>query len=217
MNPLLLEIIGYTGSLLIAVSLMMSKILRLRLINFFGAAVFAVYGALLSPAAVPVVILNGFIALTDLYFLLRMRRRRDLFDTIECRPDDGLLLRFISHYGADIRRYFPKFTAPLPTGSRTVFVLRNLLPVGLFAFHKDRKNAQIGILVDYVIPDYRDMKNARFLYETALTAFSDKPGRIPEGFSKFVVHDISPRFIPYLTALGFAEEKKGVFTKQIGQ
>ena len=55
----ILQIIGYTGSVLVAVSLMMSNIVRLRWINLFGAGTFAIYGLLIN--AYPVFALNGFI------------------------------------------------------------------------------------------------------------------------------------------------------------
>ncbi len=48
----LLELLGYTASLLIAVSLMMTSVLRLRVINLAGAAAFSAYGFLIG--AVPV-------------------------------------------------------------------------------------------------------------------------------------------------------------------
>ena len=61
-----LEFIGYAGSVLVAVSLMMSNIVRLRWINLFGAATFSAYGLLIN--AYPVFALNGFIVLVDLYY-----------------------------------------------------------------------------------------------------------------------------------------------------
>ena len=61
------EIIGYVASLLVAVSLMMRSILKLRVINLLGAAVFALYGLLID--AYPVAVMNLFIVLIDLYYL----------------------------------------------------------------------------------------------------------------------------------------------------
>jgi len=55
-RPLLLELVGYAASALIAISLMMSSILRLRLINLAGAAAFATYGLLIR--AYPVAVLT---------------------------------------------------------------------------------------------------------------------------------------------------------------
>jgi EamA domain-containing membrane protein RarD len=53
------DIIGYAGSVLIAVSITMNNIWKLRWINLFGAGTFAVYGLIVK--AYPVFVLNSFI------------------------------------------------------------------------------------------------------------------------------------------------------------
>ena len=50
---------------LVAISLMMSCILKLRLINLLGAILFTLYKRLIG--AIPVAIMNLFIVLIDLY------------------------------------------------------------------------------------------------------------------------------------------------------
>ena len=59
----LLEIFGYMASILIALSLMMSNIKRLRWINLFGAAALSFYGYFID--AFPVFILNGWMHLSS--------------------------------------------------------------------------------------------------------------------------------------------------------
>jgi len=61
------EMIGYGASLLVAVSLMMRSVVKLRVINLLGAAVFTLYGLLID--AYPVAVMNFFIVLIDLYYL----------------------------------------------------------------------------------------------------------------------------------------------------
>jgi hypothetical protein len=56
-----LDIFGYVASVLVAVSLMMSNVLRLRIINTVGALTFAIYGYLVG--AYPVLVVNGWIFL----------------------------------------------------------------------------------------------------------------------------------------------------------
>ena len=55
-SQLVLELVGYVASILVAISLMMSSILKLRLINLVGSAAFVVYGALIG--AYPVAVVN---------------------------------------------------------------------------------------------------------------------------------------------------------------
>jgi hypothetical protein len=66
------EILGYTGSVLIAVSLMMKDVVRLRYYNMAGAAAFALYGLLIS--AWPVFLLNAFNAAINLYHVVALAR-----------------------------------------------------------------------------------------------------------------------------------------------
>ncbi len=61
--------VGYLAAGLVVTSFLVSSNLRvIRTINFFGAAVFVVYGFLLN-ANLPVIIPNIFIALIQLYYL----------------------------------------------------------------------------------------------------------------------------------------------------
>ncbi len=53
------EIIGYTASILVAVSLMMRSVFKLRVINLPGAVAFTAYGLLIG--AYPVAAVNFFI------------------------------------------------------------------------------------------------------------------------------------------------------------
>ena len=65
-----LEIVGYVASVLVAVSLMMSSILKLRIINLVGSAAFTVYGLLIG--AYPVAAVNLLIVFINLYYLRQM-------------------------------------------------------------------------------------------------------------------------------------------------
>ena len=66
-SSMIYEIIGYSASALVAISLMMRSIVKLRVINLIGAALFTLYGLLIG--AYPVAVLNFTIVLIDLYYL----------------------------------------------------------------------------------------------------------------------------------------------------
>lgn len=61
------EIIGYAGSALLLISMMMKDMTTLRWINVLGCATFIVYGSLLG--AIPIIITNTAILLVNLYYL----------------------------------------------------------------------------------------------------------------------------------------------------
>ena len=66
------EMLGYSASVLVAVSLMMQSVVKLRMINLVGAILFTVYGLLIG--AFPVAFLNGFIVVANIYYLHQMYR-----------------------------------------------------------------------------------------------------------------------------------------------
>lgn len=81
-----LELYGYLGSALIAISLMMGDIRRLRWINLVGAGTFASYGLLIN--AWPVAILNGFIVLIDVVHLWQLSRQTTVSRSVEFAVGD---------------------------------------------------------------------------------------------------------------------------------
>ncbi|GEM75784.1 YgjV family protein [Vibrio sagamiensis] len=66
------EILGYAASIMVAISLTMKDIIKLRILNFIGCALFTAYGLMID--SWPVVLTNGFIACVNVYFLAKMRR-----------------------------------------------------------------------------------------------------------------------------------------------
>ncbi|MGI2853722.1 YgjV family protein [Shewanella algae] len=66
------EWVGYLASVLVAISLMMSNIKKLRWWNLLGAVLFVAYG--MAIGAYPVALVNFFIALIDIYYLIRLYR-----------------------------------------------------------------------------------------------------------------------------------------------
>ncbi|GGQ24313.1 YgjV family protein [Shewanella litoralis] len=66
------EWVGYLASVVVAISLMMSDIKKLRWWNLIGAVLFVAYG--LAIDAFPVALVNFFIVLIDLYYLVKLYR-----------------------------------------------------------------------------------------------------------------------------------------------
>ena len=67
------EWFGYLASIIVATSLMMNSIIKLRWINLLGATMFSVYGFIIN--AYPVGVLNLFIALDDIYYLIKISKK----------------------------------------------------------------------------------------------------------------------------------------------
>lgn len=191
----MLELLGYAASVVTAASLMMSNIWRLRWLNLAGSAMLLVYGVALK--AWPVAAVNAFIVLVDAYYLWKLHAKKDLFSLMEVPAQDRTFLKtFIEMYGADIRKFFPDFSIGSARDPRCVFILRNLTPVSLFVY-EDEGNATAAILLDYVIPAYRDLTSARFFYNTSCRAF------LTAGFREFVLRSPTAPQSSYARKIGF--------------
>jgi len=205
----MIELIGYAGSILVAVSLMMSNIWRLRWINLVGAVFFVLYG--MTVRAYPVALVNALIVAVDAYYLGLLAGKKDYFSLMPVAgTEESLLKGFVDYYQEDILRYFPGFTLRGLQEPRCVFTLRNLMPVGLFVCEK-LSAATLRIQLDYVVPEYRDLRNARYLYSTQAGLFKE------QGFREFRVRPASPKFEAYVRKLGFTAvpEEAGAYAKEI--
>ena len=193
-RQLLYEVIGYVASALVAVSLMMSSILRLRLINLVGSAAFALYGLLIQ--AYPVAAMNGFIVLINLFYLYRMLRTREYFRLLSVEPDSQYLRQFLTFYDREIRRFLPHFAYTPAADDVAVFVLRDMVPAGLFIGR--REGDTLCVTLDFVIPQYRDFKIGRYLFSEEREFFRTR------GFREIESEPGNREHAAYLRRMGFA-------------
>ena len=161
--------IGYFGtaaSVVIAISLMQRNIRRLRIINGVGAAAFAVYGAFI--AAWPVLALNTFILIVDIYYLVRMRNTDDHFDFLAVNGLRSAYVRkFIEFHLEDILRFQPGFDPADREGVKGCLILRDVRPVSI-VLYRGADDGATDILLDYSVPSHRDYANARYFFNYVL-------------------------------------------------
>jgi len=198
MNPqTVFEIIGYAASILIAISLMMKSLIRLRLLNGMGAVVFVIYGLLIR--AYPVAILNGLIVIIDIFYLIQMNRRRDYFTLMEVSPDSTYLNVFLRLQKKDIEQFFPDFDYDPKPEDHLFFILRNTIPAGIVII---RKENQMGhVMLDYALPDFRDFKIGAFLFMDHADTLLKRDIKILKAEGKVPTHT------QYLRQMGFKQMK----------
>jgi len=202
------ELIGYLGSILVAISLMMKSLLRLRVINLVGALFFTGYGILLG--AYPVAVLNGLIVCIDLYYLVQMWRQKDFFTFLEVSPKSEYLRAFVDFYKDDIAEIIPNYSHQVESeeSSLCFFILRNMVPAGLFIVKVQNEEAHIKL--DYVIPNYRDFQVARFIFEENALFFSQR------GIRRFVSEGGSDIYRRHLKRMGFVKSGE-IYAHEVGR
>ncbi len=192
--PFYYELVGYIASVLIAVSLMMSNLIKLRTINMLGAAAFAVYGILIG--SIPVSAMNSFIVLINVYYLFIMYRAKEFFRLLQVPPDSPYLHHFLEFYAKQIRRFQPAFDFKKDDHWMPVFILRNMIPAGLILGTRVGEN-HFRVELDFAIPKYRDFKIAHFLFCKKKDFFLDKGIRWIDSLKGNETHNA------YLEHIGF--------------
>lgn len=187
------ELVGYVASVLIAISLMMSSILRLRLINLAGAVFFTAYGLLIR--AYPVAAVNAFIVVVNLYYLYEIYTTREYFTLMEVRPNSAYLRSFLDYYQAEIEKFLPDFAFQPERADLIFFVLRNMVPAGLFI--GEVRGERLLVNLDFVIPGYRDFKTGEFVFRRHASLFTGKGIRVITSRPGRLAHE------KYLRRMGF--------------
>ncbi len=203
-NPFLYELVGYVGSVLVALSLTMKSLLRLRVINLGGALFFVCYGFLIH--ALPVIVLNLLIVGVNVVYLAQMWKQKDYFKLMEVNFDSRYLGNFIDFYQKEIREFFPGYMFKPKSGQLVVFVLRNMVPAGVLIVRP--QGGQAEIFLDFVIPGYRDFRAGRFLFEESAEYFLQKGIRQLTSAAGDLRHE------SYLKRMGF-ELNQGIYRRQV--
>ncbi|MGK0306748.1 MAG: hypothetical protein ACI8UG_002506 [Gammaproteobacteria bacterium] len=199
------EIFGYCASVVIAFSLTRSSIIKLRCYNLFGAACFCIYGIIIN--AYPVAYLNGFIALTNMFFLTRLLTNvENHFFIIQVSRPSNYVDFFLDYHQQDIKRLFPRFMKVSAAPSRKYFFLtEGTEVVGMLSGYEESENLFI-LDFDFVIPAYRDCRLGHFSigHGKQLTKTS--------GYGQIVALADSHEHENYLTTLGFTPKMNGRWT-----
>ena len=68
----LIEAIGYLGLLIVMVSMLMTSVVKLRMLNMIGSTVFGVYALLIQ--SYPTALMNFSLAGINIYHLIRIKK-----------------------------------------------------------------------------------------------------------------------------------------------
>lgn len=206
MDTFILELIGYLASILVAISLTMSNIVRLRILNLLGAITFAVYGVLIT--AWPVAFMNTLIVFINIYYLLQMRNAKEYLKLVTTSADDEYLNYVLSFHREAIAANQPEFQFNPSRDDVCALVLRDTVPAGLF-IGSPSASGEMSVKLDFVPPAYRDFKIGAFL-------FSEKRGFFNAlGVSSLRAQPGDAEHAGYLLKMGFEPQAGGTYLKRL--
>lgn len=196
------EIISLIASITTAISLTVKSLYKMRWLNLFGCIGFTIYGVLIN--AWPLAAVNFYIAIVDALGIVKLKnsdKSTFYFGTI---GDIGekYFEQFYSFYEDDIRSFFPEVKYSDLELAQTYVLFRDMIPVGIFSIKTNESGKVAQIIMDYVVPKYRDGQFGSVMYVKKSYVFRDQGIEEFESFTKNNSH------INYLKSLGFTESEE---------
>lgn len=198
------ELIGYFGSALVLVSMLMTSVIRLRVINLIGSVIFAAYALMIR--SYPTAVMNICLAGINVYHLMRLTKEQKQYDVIKTEPWDGYISYLLDRYAEDIRDWFPDFDAQKVYPDLSLLVCCESNPAGVFLgrIHAD---GTVEVLLDYATPIYRDTSVGRYLYKQLAW----------QGYETLAFKKIAPKHTAYLEKMGYEKQADGTYTLKLRQ
>ena len=205
---LLLELIGYLGSALVIVSMLMTSVVKLRIINTVGSVIFCGYA--LAIHSYPTAAMQVCLIIINIINLYKLNNTKKEYSAIEVKADDGFLAHFLFANSADIKNFFPDFSTP-SAGDKIFLITCGQVPAGVFIAKEDKDStggngSTLSVNLDYTTPAYRDCSAGKFLY-THLKRL---------GIKSLTAETKIPAHQKYLHKMGFSTNRdSGVYTKEL--
>ena len=112
----------------------------------------------------------------------------------------------IQHSEADIRQWFPAFSAQDASADLALLVCCDGNPACLF-MGKLTKPGEVEVVLDYAMPVYRDTSVGRFLYRRLAQ----------EGYSSLIFRQDAPMHTPYLKKIGYQQNENGDYVLNLSE
>ncbi|MFW5888967.1 MAG: YgjV family protein [Bacillota bacterium] len=190
----LIEMLGYLASTLVLISLIMASTKKLRWINLLGSGTFFIYGVIIK--AYPVAILNVFTVFANIYYLYKIYNSKSYFNILKIQKNNEYIEYFLDYNKEDMLKIYEDIQIDYQDAEYSFYILRNIMPVGLFIASKYDNNT-LKVELDYVIPSYRDFKAGKYIYERNRDIFLDK------GYTKLITFAENEKHKKYLVKMGF--------------
>ncbi|UGA55385.1 hypothetical protein [Vibrio sp. VB16] len=200
------EWFGYLASLVVLVSLTMTSIIKLRVINFIGCVLFAMFAYFID--SYPTMFMNIGIAGINIYFLWKIRTTKEQFTLITESVGSEYFDYFVSSYKSEIELQVS--TTELKGADTAFYMLRNNSIAGVLVGNISPEG-ELSVLLDYVTPEYRDFKLAHYYYVSNPNVIKDR------GVKVLKANATTPEHKEYLLKVGFhiVDENEGVYFKEL--
>ena len=202
-TKMMIELFGYLGSALVVVSMLMTSVVRLRIINLTGSVIFAIYALIIK--SYPTAFMNFFLVGINLYHLYKLFNTQKTYKAVQMEPDDGFVDWFLKQWHDDILAYFPDLMSKKVESNRVYAVFCEDNAAGIMIGNQDAKG-EMTLAADYTTPTYRDCSIGEFLTQ-----------ELPKfGVKELVYKGDVKAHVDYVEKTGFTKGTDGCYRKKLG-
>ena len=187
-----IEFLGYLSSFLVVVSMLMTSVVKLRIINMIGSSLFAIYALLIY--SYPTAATNACLIVINLYNLYRLNKIARNYSIVKLPPTDSFVRFFLDSHERDMKQFFPIINKNL-FYDYTCLICHDTNPVGIL-LAKREEDGLLNIHIAYTIPAYRNSSVEKYLF-TWLSR---------EDIRRLVISNVNVNHADYLKKAGFVEE-----------
>ena len=201
----IVELIGYLGSALVVVSMLMTSVVKLRIVNTIGSAIFTGYAFVIG--SYPTALMNLFLIGINAYQLFRLLRTQKRYDLISTDLQDQYVQYFLEKSMDDIHEWFPEFSMRGLRADVVYLVCCDSNPAGIFIGKHLKGPDVVEVLLDYAAPVYRDTSAGRYLHEQMKQ----------KGCKTLVFRSTAPKHVKYMEKVGYQMDEKGAYVLRLKQ
>lgn len=164
-----LEVVGWAGSAVLVVSLLQTRLMRLRVLNSIACVVLVGYNAALG--VWPMVAMNVVLVAINLWAIVRLLHGRHdarVYDAVPIDTGAPLLHHLLDRHAEDVGRFNPSLSAAggdlAALADHAFLVSTGDQVVGVVLSIDGRTPDEQQVLLDYVLPAYRDFTPGEFVF-----------------------------------------------------
>ena len=196
----ILELIGYTGSLLVIVSMLMTSVVKLRIINTVGSVIFCGYAIAIH--SYPTAAMQICLIIINMINLYKLNNTKKEYAAVGVNAKDGFLAHFLFANSSDIKKFFPDFSNA-SENDKIFLITCGQVPAGVFIAQEDGADS-LCVKLDYTTPAYRDCSAGKFMFSHLHHL----------GIKKITAETKIPAHEKYLRKMGFSANGD-CFTKNL--
>ncbi len=201
-TKIIIECVGYLGSLLVVVSMLMTSVKKLRIVNTIGSIIFTTYALIIH--SYPTAFMNFCLIIINIVQLKKLGSQGKHYQLVKVNAGEGMVKYLTEYYLSDITNFFPTIALDVASDCDQAYIIScDTFPAGIL-LGNETDPGTITVIIDYATPAYRDSSVGKFLYD-----------KLPEyGINRLVFPGKSRDHEDYLLKMGFRKERIG-FVKDL--